>query len=657
MKNNLIKVANYAGFCGGVKRAFEIAEKTLVNNPSIKIYTYGDIVHNKDVVKYFENKNLYSIDDINQFNNLEASLVIIRSHGISKEEYNIINNNHEIIDATCIYVKRIHNKVEEFSKKGYNIVIVGDVNHPEVKGIAGWCIKNPFIINDEIAAKELTIEEPIFVVAQTTIIQEHFNSIVNVLMEKFTDIVVYNSICNATSQRQDSVRDLALRSDYIIIIGGENSSNTNKLFEIAKSLNKNTIKIQNINELKKIYNNDLQIFKNKKIGISAGASTPDWIIKEVVKTMNEVNGNEMSMEVVDNSFKRIHRGEIIRGEVLYVTENEVMVNINFKSDGIITRDELSHETVDPRTMFKQGDEIDVYVLKVDDGDGNVVLSYKRVMEQKIWDDLEVKYDNKENVECLVLNPIKGGLSVQVEGLRGFMPASQVSLNYIEDFSIFKGQTFQCRIIDFDKQKRRLVVSKKVVDREELDKKVDALWDSLEEGQLIKGTVQRLTDFGAFVDIGGVDGLIHISDLAWNRVRKPSDIVSVGDVVETEILSIDKERSRISLGLKQTMEEPWVVFEREVSVGDIVEGTVVSLLDFGAFIKLKQGVDGLLHVSQIANEHVDKPSDALEIGQTVKVKVTEINDERRKISLSIRALLQDEQKNETEENSSDDEIID
>ena len=647
----MIKIAKHAGFCGGVKGAFNKAEAAIKNNPNTIIYTYGDLVHNNDVVKYFQNKGLYSINDINEFEKLDSSIVIIRSHGISKDEYNIISKNHEIIDATCKFVKKIHIKVEEFSNKGYNIVIIGDENHPEVKGICGWSSNNAFVVNDVISAKKLTINEPILVVAQTTIVEDKFNSIVNILKEKYSAIEIFNTICNATSQRQDAVKEISLISDYVIIIGGAKSSNTNKLFEIAKSLNNNAIKIENIDELKEFYNNDLQIFKNKIIGISAGASTPDWIIKEVVKTMNEVNGNEMSMEVVDNSFKRIHRGEVIKGEVLYVTEDEVMVNINFKSDGIITRDELSHEPVDPRTMFKQGDEIDVYVLKVDDGDGNVVLSYKRVMEQKIWDDLAVKYENKENVECLVLKPIKGGLSVQVEGLRGFMPASQVSLNYIEDFSVFKGETFVCRIIDFDKQKRRLVVSKKAIDREELDKKVEELWDSLEEGQLIKGTVQRLTDFGAFVDIGGVDGLIHISDLAWNRVRKPSDIVSVGDVVETEILSVDKERSRISLGLKQTMEEPWVVFEREVSVGDVVEGTVVSLLDFGAFIKLKQGVDGLLHVSQIANEHVEKPSDVLEIGQTVKVKVTEINDERRKISLSIRALLQDEAKelNQTEEN--------
>lgn len=359
--------------------------------------------------------------------------------------------------------------------------------------------------------------------------------------------------------------------------------------------------------------------------------------------MNDMNSNEMSMEVVDNSFTKIHRGEVVKGEVIYVNENEVTVNINYKADGIITRDEVSNEPVDPRTLFKQGDEIEVCVLRIDDGDGNVVLSYKKVMEAQIWEKLEEKFNNNEIVKVKVQSQIKGGLSVLVDGLNGFMPASQVSVNYIDDFSVFKGQTFDARIIDFDKGKRRLVVSKKVVDKEELEKNVEKLWETLEEGQTVKGTVQRLTDFGAFVDLGGIDGLIHISDLSWVRVKKPSEVVKVGDEVETLILAIDKERNRISLGLKQTTEEPWTVFIRESKVGDIVEGKVVSLLDFGAFIKLKQGVDGLLHVSQISVEHVEKPSDVLQLGQTVRVKITEINEEKKKISLSIRALLVEDAK--------------
>ena len=330
-------------------------------------------------------------------------------------------------------------------------------------------------------------------------------------------------------------------------------------------------------------------------------------------------------------------------------EDEIMVNINYKSDGIINRDEVSNDPdVKPKDAVKVGDEIDVYIMKHDDGEGNVVLSLKRVAALKNWDIVEEIFNNKSITEARVLNAVKGGLTVLVNGVDGFMPASHASLSFESDLSKFKGQTFKVRVIDFDKDKRRIIVSKKVVDKEELEKKQAEVWENLEVNKMIVGTVQRLTDFGAFVDLGGVDGLIHVSDLSWNRVKHPSEVLKEGDKVEVMVLSLDKAKNRISLGLKQTIQEPWTVFKNTVSIGDVVEGKVVNLLDFGAFVRLESGVDGLLHVSQISKEHVNKPSDVLKIGDTVEVAVIEVNEDERRISLSAKqAAAKDETPVETE----------
>ncbi len=452
------------------------------------------------------------------------------------------------------------------------------------------------------------------------------------IKEKGNEIEVFNTICNATNLRQESCKEVSSKVDAMIIIGGYHSSNTNKLVEISKKYCKNVYHIETSKEL------PLQVLsKFNKIGITAGASTPDWIIKEVVETMDNINSNEM-MEAIENSFTKIHRGDVLKGKVIYVTNNEVMVNINYKSDGIINREELSNDPdVKPKDLYKVGDEIDVYVVKLDDGEGNVVLSAKRVNDFKNLDTVEKIFNDKERVECKVLNNIKGGLSVIVNGVNGFMPASQVSINFVSDLSVYKGKVLIAKVIDFDREKKRVILSRKEVEREELNNRKKELWATLEVDQMVEGIVQRLTDFGAFVDLGGVDGLIHISDLSWNRVKHPSNVVKEGQKVLVKVLALDKEKGRISLGLKQTVEEPWTAFSKNVSVGDIVEGTVVNLLDFGAFVRLKEGVDGLLHVSQISKEHINKPADVLKVGEKINIKVIDINEEEKKISLSLKEV--------------------
>ena len=633
-----IIVADNAGFCFGVNRAMEIAN-TEIHKKLDNLFSYGPLIHNPQAVDMLKNQGLIPIDDISK---LKEGNVIIRSHGIPKQiEEEFKRYNVKLIDTTCPYVKAVHKRVENFRNKGYNIVIIGDPEHPEVIGINGWCNNEAYIVNTPEDVQKLSHMDSICVVSQTTNTEEKFNQLSKLIESKGNTVEIFNTICNATKNRQNSAKDVASIVDAMIVIGGYKSSNTLKLVEISKKYCKNVFHIETIKDM------SLQeLSKFNTIGITAGASTPDWIIKEAVEVMDNLNNNEM-MEAIENSFTKIHRGDIVEGEVIFVTNDEVMVNINYKSDGIITKDELSNDPdINPKEVIKAGDKIQVYVIKVDDGEGNVVLSSKRVEEMKMWEELEENFNNKDVVKAKVIRVVKGGLIALIKGINAFIPASHVSINYVTDLSQFVGKEFMVTILDFDKQKRRVILSRKEVERVEVESMRDKLWNSLEEGAIIEGIVQRLTNFGAFVDLGGVDGLIHISDLSWNRVKHPSEVVKPGDKVEVQVLSFNKEKNRISLGLKQTVEEPWELFKRNVQIGDIVEGKVVNLLDFGAFIRLKEGVDGLLHVSQISKEHIEKPSDVLNIGDNIKVKVIDIDEEDRRISLSKREL-------ETEEKTSED----
>lgn len=632
-----IILAENAGFCFGVDRAVKMTENEL-SQDGFRVYSYGPLIHNPQAVKSLEDKGLETID---AFSEIPEGRIIVRSHGVSK---NIIKEIEEselhLVDCTCPYVKAVHKRVEDYCSDGYDIVIIGDRNHPEVIGINGWCEDKAYVINSLEEALDLPSMEKSCVVSQTTNRLDKFVELSRIVEEKSDEVVLFNTICNATKLRQEAAEDVSKKVDAMIVIGGKHSSNTIKLAEISSKYCKNVFHIETIEELAL---QELQNFNT--IGITAGASTPDWIIKEAVKVMENYNQDEM-MEAIESSFKRINRGDVLKGTVLYVTNNEVMVNINYKSDGIIVKSEMTKEAeANPKELFSVGDEIDVYVMKLDDGEGNVVLSAKRVDFIKDWEVLEESYKNEEILEVKVLNAVKGGLTVLVSGVNGFMPASQISMNYVSDLNQFKGQTLSAKIIDFDIQKRRMILSRKAVEKVEVEKKRAELWETIEEGTTLTGVVQRLTDFGAFVDLGGIDGLIHISDLAWFRVKHPSEVLKEGDNVEVKVLAFDKEKNRISLGLKQTTEEPWIVFLKEYKVGDVIEGEVVNILDFGAFVRVIKGVDGLLHVSQISKDHVEKPSDVLKVGDKVTVKITEINEADKKISLSAKDAAEPEETSE------------
>lgn len=624
-----IVLAEHMGFCYGVDRAVKKTEKTIKNNS--ETYINGMLIHNYDEVNRLKELGLKSMNE----DMADGSKLILRSHGTPKEIKSELSEKFEIVDTVCPNVLRVHKLADRY--KDDLLLIFGKKDHPEVIGINSYADYNGIIIETEsdlekYLPKLKNAVKPIRIICQTTFKKYLVDKFLQHLDQENIDYDFYDTICNATKDRVSATIDLAKNVDCVIVLGNRKSSNCTKLYEYAKMYNNKVFFKNNASEI------DIsEILLYNRIGITAGASTPDWIIKEAIEKMEDMNKNEM-MEAIESSFKRIKRGDILTGTVLYVKDSEITVNINYRADGIIDKDEVSEDpSVNPSDLFEAGDEIEVYVLKMDDGDGNVVLSHKRVQRLKNWDIIEEKYNNGEVVEAFVTEVTKGGLKCEVESLNAFMPASQVSIGYKKDLSVFLDEVLASKVIDFNKDKRRIILSRKVVEQEELEAVKQKIYSELEVGDIIDGTVQRLTNFGAFVDIGGIDGLIHISQLSWERVKHPSDVVSPGEEIQVKVLDIDPERDRVALGLKQLTKEPWEKFIEENKVGDIVKGTVVNLLDFGAFVKLESGVDGLLHVSQIAREHVEKPSDKLEIGEEVEVLITDINEEERKISLSIKEI--------------------
>ncbi|MDI3540858.1 MAG: small subunit ribosomal protein ispH, lytB [Thermosediminibacterales bacterium] len=649
---NLI-LAEHAGFCFGVKRALNLLEGAL--NQKKPIYTLGPLIHNPQVVEYFKKRGVKVVENLSQINKQNA-VIVFRTHGVSPEIFSEARERGlSIIDATCPFVKRVQKKARQLLRQGYQVIIVGDPLHPEVQAINSWCENKAKIVNNQADLNNLHFCDKLGVVSQTTTNKDIWAKIVEDLKQKFPEAKTFNTICNATSQRQKAAKELASAVDLMIVIGGYNSSNTRKLAELCKNIGTKTYHIEEAKELDPAW-----LKKAKNVGITAGASTPDWIIKEVISKMKEISekdlmehetpqgGENLNKEEVvtgqnqdlkekyEETFVTLKPGEIITGTVVQVNENEVMVNVGYKSDGIIPLHELSAESfASPEEIVKNGDKIDVYVLKIEDKEGNLILSKKRADIKKAWDEIENIYQNKDEIEAEVTEQVKGGLLANVKGLRGFIPASHVALHYVPDLGEYIGKKLKFKIIEVDKKKNRIILSHKIVMEEEQERKRKETWESIKEGQIIKGKVQRLTDFGAFVDVGGVDGLIHISELSWGRVNHPSEVVKEGDEIEVKVLGVDRERGRISLGLKQILPDPWENIEEKYKIGTIITGKVVKLVNFGAFVEVEPGVEGLVHISQISREHIAKPEDVLAVGQEIKAKILDITPEEHKMSLSIR----------------------
>ena len=526
------------------------------------------------------------------------------------------------------------------SEKGLPLIVVGEAKHPEVAGILGWTEAPAYAVLTPEDVMALPPMEAARVVSQTTMVESRFDGICALLKERVPNLEVCATICPATHDRQREAVEIAAQSDVMLVIGGKQSSNSYKLFKLASDICRRTCFIETAADL-----DGIEIRPSDTIGITAGASTPDCIIKEVVARMNDIEKkvspeetpeqDVMTMEDVEKTLVQIRPGQIVNGTIVSIQDDEVVVNVGYKMDGLVKKSDLSS------TDVKVGDEIEVEVVKVNDGEGNVLLSQKNIINRKAWEEIVAKQEAGEFVEGVGKEAVKGGLLADVSGIRTFIPASQLSLRYVEKIDEFVGQPMTLKIIEIDKAKKRIVASRKAVLMVEEAEKKKKIWESLEVGSTVKGIVRRLADFGAFVDIGGVDGLVHVTDLSWGRVKHPSDVVSVGQEIDVKILNIDPERERISLSYKQTQPRPWTVAGEKYPVGSVVEGKVVRITTFGAFVELEPGLDGLVHISQCALTRIAKVEDAVNVGDIVRVKVLDVNTEAKRISLSIREVLEDE----------------
>lgn len=637
-----ITLAKTAGFCFGVKRAVDMVYQEA--EKKTPVYTYGPIIHNEAVVKDLERKGVQVIHNMEELKALREGSVVIRSHGVAKEVYDAIQaQGLTLVDATCPFVLKIHKIVREESEKGSRILIIGNNNHPEVEGIQGWCKAEPYVVEEEkdIDFIDLSPGERLVIVSQTTFNNKKFQDLVEIISKKGYDICACNTICNATEERQKETARLAREVDAMIVIGGKNSSNTQKLYAISKQECANTYYIQTLVDL------DLTAFESvSRVGITAGASTPNNIIKEVHDSMSELSFEELLQEEEKNSIQ-IAPGKLVEGEVLSVKPEEIIVNINYKSEGVIPRNEYTNQpNADLTTMVQVGDKISAKVIKNNDGEGQVLLSYKRVALDLANDKLEAACENGDVLTGKVVQVLDGGLTVLYGESRVFIPASLVSDSYEKNLEKYMDQEIEFVITECNPRKRRVIGNRKmllVAQKEEAQK---ALFERIEVGMTVEGTVKNVTDFGAFIDLGGADGLLHISEMSWGRVENPKKTLKVGDTVKAFIKDI--QGNKIALSMKFPDQNPWTNAVEKYAIGNVVNGKVARMTDFGAFIELEPGVDALLHVSQIAREHIEKPSSVLSIGQEITAKVVDFKEADRKISLSMKALLPDDDSGDTAE---------
>lgn len=627
-----IKLAPNAGFCFGVRAAINKGEK-LIEEGKGPIATLGPLIHNPQEVARLESLGIRSYDELDD---IQEQNVLIRTHGVAPSVYREIENaGHTYFDCTCPKVKKVQQLAREHAEAGYQVLILGDRNHPEVMAIVGWTNDTAivFISLDELKALSLDGKK-ICLVSQTTEKLERFESAVAYLESlSLEELVIHNTICAATRDRQSDASALALQVDLMVVIGGYNSANTCKLVSICQDVGVTTKHVESAADLQDEWFEGID-----KIGLTAGASTPDWIIREVIDKMEELT-MEQGLEQGYGTLEPLNLYDVVTGTVVKINSDEVMVDVGGKSEGVIPIKELSFQKdPDVEEIVKVGDEIQVMVIKMENNEGHMVLSKKRADQEKAMDELQQKFENGEVIEAKVVSDVKGGVIVDI-GARGFVPASHLDTKYVDDIKSFVGNTYRFKIIEFDPnpENRKIILSRRAVLEEEEKAAREAFWTNIEEGQILKGRVQRIANFGAFVDLGGVDGLLHISEMGWGRVKQPTDVVSVGDEIEVYVLNADREKGKISLSLKKLIANPWDNAAEKYPAGTVVTGKVVRIAPFGAFVALEDGVDGLVHISQIAWEHVDKVEDALAIGQEVQVKVLEVDEDRKRISLSIKEL--------------------
>ena len=730
-------LAKNSGFCFGVKRAVQAVEE----NAGKRIVTLGQLIHNDSVMRSLESRGVRCVSSIDEVEPGET--VIIRSHGAPPDVYErLAAGGFDYIDLTCPHVKRIHDRVREARREGIPVIIVGEKGHPEVDGIIGWAQEGAICVNSEEEAALLPRLEKAVAVAQTTLTEEKWAGVIKTLEGRVNELIPFCSICSATKERQDEAKEIAQRADAVVVVGGKHSSNTQKLYELCKKYCGKVYYIEHYKEL------SLEIMRTSDIiGIVAGASTPDTIIREVFDCMTEeekvlhaggdgpadtaadmaeeaaaadsaaevaatseeqqrenatsedigqeetepeqenyetkdtddinpedagetVTGEEQAepetlktqhsnedpkppteADVFLEGLEKVvnlKKGQIIKGTIVQITDDDVCVNIGYKSDGIIQKNELSLADVNPRDLFKVGDEIEAEVINLNDGDGNVLLSRRRIEKKLNWKRMKENVGSENIYKCVVRKAVKGGVTTKIEGYSAFIPASHIALKYVEDLKQFEGKEIEVTLIDADKKQERLVASHKNVLLIEKREKEEKLWNSFSKGDIVKGTVKRLADFGAFVDIGGIDGLLHVSDICWHRIKHPSEVVSEGQELELIVLNVDPSKKKIALGYKQIQPKPWDNISERYRAGDKVTGKVVRIVPFGAFVQLEPNIDGLIHISQVSKRRLDRVEDELKVGDTVEAMVLEVIPEKKKISLSRKALIPEEPRPEKKE---------
>lgn len=705
MKVLEVITAEEAGFCFGVERAIDMVLEAAGENENLQVYTLGPLIHNPQVVKKLEEKHVKVASSLAE---IDSGIVIIRSHGVAPEIIDEAREkNLKIIDATCPYVKNAQKYARQLVDEGYQTFIYGDENHPEVQGIYGASDKKATIIREKEDLNSIELKAKVGFVAQTTKSPESFRDIINLVITEVKELKVFNTICNTTDVRQSSAKKIAEDVDIMFVIGGHNSANTTRLAEICAATNTPTYHIETAAEIK------IEWLSGKnKVGITAGASTPDWLIREVIQLMNEENKEvnvestenaeekeeqvleeveetveeteetvketeettekkeaddseeaaksaeveaeedaeteEAEFKYSDNDIADLSKGQKVTGTVVEINDNGVYVDVNYKTDGFIPLRHLSHRPVeDAHDIVSMDEEIEVVILTLEDDDGNMILSKKQAEYEKAWEKIVEAYENDEIIEAEVTKEVKGGLVVDV-GVRGFIPASHVAIGYVDDLNEYVGETLRLKIIEVERDNNNVVLSaKKVLEKERAAQKEETL-AALEEGQTVEGTVTKLVDFGAFIDLGGIEGLLHISEMSWGRIESPSEVLSEGEKVEIKVLGVNKEEERISLGLKQLLPDPWEEFADKHYEGEVIEGKITKLVDFGAFMEVEKGIEGLIHISQLSHRHVKTTDEVVSVGDVREAKIINIDADQERVGLSLKEL---EEKPEPKKESS------
>lgn len=652
-----ITVAKYAGFCFGVERAVSTVEEMIKNKDEKKIYTVGTLIHNPEITEKFKARGVVALeeDDIDKILESDENNIafVIRAHGVKKEIEEKIKSakkerNISLVDCTCPFVSKIHKIMDENTAEDTFTFLFGSTSHPEVIGIASHIKGERFIFDtyDELSDffksdKAKNIPEKMTILAsQTTQNLSEYKKCQEFIKKVCTNTLIFDTICSVTENRQREVEKISKTSDAVLVIGGKNSSNTKKLYDISKKNNDMTFFVERFCDIPK------NITQMSKVGIAAGASTPGYMIEEVKKIMSE---QENFAQLLDESFKTLNTGDKVSGVVTSVSNTEVHVDIGSKVTGILT---LENVTDDPsaklENLFKVGDKIEAVAVRVSDIDGIATLSKKKVDAQNNWQKIVEAAENDTVIEGKITETVKGGVVAYALSNRVFIPASQTMVPRNGNLASIVGTVQKFKIIEVNPEKHHAVGSIRKPAVEERKANEENFWANIEEGKHYVGKVKSLTNYGAFVDLGGVDGMVHSSELSWTRIFNPKDVVSIGDEIEVFVKAFDREKGRVSLGYKTEETNPWNEFTSKYQVGDVADAKIVSIMPFGAFAQILPGVDGLIHISQIANKKLATPAEVLKKGDEVKVKVIDIDTENKKISLSIRALLDEEATGDAEE---------